>query len=125
MPGQKRIPNDFEASIRILRFDEGGRKSPPFNGIRWDFNYANEQPSTGLFMIKPDFIDEAGNSLAIDSPLPIDIFLNARMTVLVDEMRAQVHRSRITVGTKFHCCEGPQRVAEGRVTRITGLFENR
>jgi translation elongation factor EF-Tu-like GTPase len=119
------IADDFEASIRILRFDEGGRKSPPFNGIRWDFNYANEQPSVGLYMIWPDFIDAAGNSVASDSPLPIDTALNARMTVLIDEMRAQVHRSRIAVGTKFYCCEGPKRVAEGHVTRITGLLLDR
>ena len=34
------IPDDFEATIRILAEAEGGRKTSPFNGIRWDFSYA-------------------------------------------------------------------------------------
>lgn len=55
--------DDFEASIRILRTDEGGRTTAPFNGIRWDFNYADELPQVGLYMIFPDFVDEKGNSL--------------------------------------------------------------
>ena len=47
------------------------------------------------------------------------------MYVLVDQMRTEVHRSRISEGTYFYCCEGPKRVAEGRVTRVTGLHKER
>ena len=115
------FPDDFAATIRILRSDEGGRSTPAFNGIRWDFAYEAGQPSDVVFMIWPDFIDDQGNSLPVDEPLPFDVELPARMTVINDEFRSQVHREKIVVGTRFNCCEGPRHVAEGRVTKITGL----
>jgi translation elongation factor EF-Tu-like GTPase len=119
------VPDDFEAVICILRSDEGGRKTPARNGIRWDFNYAEEAPSENLYMIWPDFVDENGISLRKDMNLPLGVGLRARMTIVVDEMRHRVHRARIKVGTRFYCCEGPRRVAEGQVTKITGLFDDR
>jgi translation elongation factor EF-Tu-like GTPase len=119
-------PDDFEAVIRIFTSDEGGRRTPPFNGIRWDFAYSGDDvKTTGLSMIWPDFVDEAGNSLPIDQALPIGLPLEARMTVVVDEMRAKLHRARISVGTEFFCHEGTKRVAAGAVTKITGLFADR
>jgi hypothetical protein len=36
--------DDFEAIIRIFRPDEGGRQTPAFNGIRWDFAYVDDPP---------------------------------------------------------------------------------
>jgi translation elongation factor EF-Tu-like GTPase len=119
-----RIPDDFEATIRILRTDEGGRLHPPFNGIRWDFQYA-EDPADQLFMIHPDFFDTDRNSLPTDQPLAIGVELSARMVVLADEMRTKVHQKRLQVGTEFFCKEGQKSVAHGRVTRITGLFTAR
>ena len=120
-----RIPDDFEAVIRIYTPEEGGRLSPPFNGIRWDFAYADDPPAKDLFMIHPDFYDHHGDSLPADRPLPLNVELPARMVVLVAEMRGQVHRSRIREGVRFYCHEGSKRVAEGRVTRITGLLTER
>ncbi len=117
--------SDFEAGIRIFREDEGGRKSAPFNGIKWDFNYASEISNVGLYMIWPDFIDANRHSLPTDKALPVDAYLCARMFIVVDEMRAQMHRSRIKIGTRFYCCEGPRRVAEGEVNMITGLHLER
>jgi translation elongation factor EF-Tu-like GTPase len=117
--------DDFEAEIRILRFDEGGRRTAPFNGIRWDFNYAFELPTANLYMIWPDFFDALGVSRSYDRPLPIDVALPARMTIVVEAMRTAVHQKQIEVGTHFYCCEGPQRVAEGRVTKITGLHQQK
>jgi hypothetical protein len=125
MASRYHFSDDFEAKIRIFREDEGGRKSPAVNGIRWDLNYAEELPSVGLYMIHPDFLDEDGQSLHLDRALPVDKQLSARMYVIIDEMRSEVHRSRIKVGTQFYCCEGPRRVAEGEVTRITGLHLDR
>jgi translation elongation factor EF-Tu-like GTPase len=119
------IPDDFEAVIRIFRADEGGRKTPARNGIRWDLNYAEESPSKDLYMIWPDFMDENGNSLPKGANLETDVELHARMTIVNDEMRHKVHRARVKVGTRFYCCEGPRRVAEGQVTKITGLFDDR
>lgn len=119
------VTDDFEALIRIYTAAEGGRQSPPFNGIRWDFAYAEDPPSKGLFIIHPDFYDEHGDSLPTDKPLPLSVELPARMIVLNDKLRTTLHRLRITEGTRFYCHEGAMRVAEGRVTRITGLFAER
>ncbi|GAB2801186.1 hypothetical protein [Dyella kyungheensis] len=119
------VIDDFEAAIRIFSEAEGGRKTPPYNGIRWDFSYASDEDSNQLYMIWPDFFSPSGDSLAKDSPLPIGVELSARMTVVNDEMRAEVHRARIVPGLEFYCHEGPKRVAVGRVTRITGLHDVR
>jgi hypothetical protein len=119
------VPDDFEAVIRIYSAAEGGLQMPPSNGIRWDFAYADDPPAKELFMIHPDFHDDHGDSLPTDERLPVSIDLPARMVVVVDEMRTTVHRSRIREGTRFYCHEGPQRVAEGRVTRVTGLLKDR
>ena len=115
--------NDFEAIIRIFAAAEGGRNSSAFNGVRWDFGYADDPPDSGIYAIHPDFFDEDGSSLPTDKPLPIGIELPARMIIVRNEMREKVHRSRISEGTKFYCQEGGRRVAEGKVTRITGLFK--
>lgn len=120
-----RVPDDFEATIRILTEAQGGRKSPPYNGIRWDLAYADEGVAEHLYMIWPDFCDAEGNSLPTDRPLPVGVELRARMTVVVDEMREQTHRGRIQPGVEFYCHEGNKRVAVGRVTRITGLHAPR
>lgn len=44
---------DFEAEVTILTAEQGGRKTPVFNGIRWDFRYSEDQPSDGVYMIHP------------------------------------------------------------------------
>jgi hypothetical protein len=119
------IADDFEATIRILSESEGGRKTSPFNGIRWDFSYASDGSTDQLYMIWPDFYSPSGDSLPTDSPLPLGVDLPARMTLVADEMREQVHRAHIKPGVEFYCHEGPKRVAVGRVTRITGLHNVR
>jgi len=70
----------------------------------------------------PDFVDEAGESLPTDQALPIGVALQARMTILTDEMRSKIHRDRISVGTGFYCHEGSKRVTVRTVTQLTGLF---
>ena len=117
--------DDFEAVIRIFRPDEGGRKNPPFNGIRWDLCYAGDTPQEALWAIWPDFTDNQGDSLPTNAALPVDLELSARMTILNNEMRVQVHQQRAMVGVKFFCHEGPKAVAECRKTKITGLFHAR
>lgn len=124
--GHRRYPlNDFEATIRVFTAAEGGRRTPAFNGIRWDFAYAEGQPADTLYMIWPDFYAAGGQRLPTDQPLPVGVELSARMVVVMEEMRAEVHRDRLAPGVRFFCHEGGQRVAEGVVTRITGLFAPR
>ena len=116
------VADDFEAQIRIYTEAQGGRKIAPFNGIRWDFSYEGADiEKEGIYMIWPDFYDDKHDSIPKDQKLPVDQNLSARMTIVVDEMRVQVHQRRIEVGTRFYCHEGAKRVAEGYVTRITGL----
>jgi len=114
---------DFDAVIRIYSHEEGGRERPPRNGIRWKFAYANDPLGEVLYAIWPDFVDEAGNSLPSDVPLPIGAEIPARMTIAVKGTRAEVHRPRIAEGVRFYCHELGRRVAEGRVTHITGLLK--
>ena len=117
------FPDDFEALIRIFRHDEGGRRTAPFNGIRWDFAYEGDEiKKTGIYMIWPDFYDENGDSISTDQPLPIDHELFARMTIVSDEMREEFHKYRIAEGLRFYCHEGAKRVAEGHVTKVTGIL---
>ncbi|KAF1054527.1 MAG: hypothetical protein GAK43_00810 [Stenotrophomonas maltophilia] len=118
------LADDFEARIRLYRAEEGGRRQPAVNGIRWDFAYADDTALT-LYMIWPDFCDALGDSLPRDQPLPVGVELRAWMTVVNDEMRCTLHRQRLAPGTRFYCHEGPHRVAEGRITRLTGLFDPR
>ena len=114
------IPDDFEALIRIFSEAEGGRRTPVFNGIRWDLGYADDPPGSSIYMIWPDFLDDGGDSLISDGSLPVGVEIRAAMTIVAGPMRAY-HRGRIQVGTRFFCQEGSRRVAEGRVTRITNL----
>lgn len=114
------VPEDFEAEITILSAEEGGRRTPAFNGMRWDVRYAGERVEDGeLYMIWPEFVDEAGDALATDRPLRGTD--HARRYILIDEGRQRVHRQRIREGTAFFCMEGPRKVARGTVTKVTGL----
>ena len=116
---------DFEATIRIFSESEGGRHTPPRNGIRWDFCYAEDDPKDGIWMIWPNFLSADGNSLPEDEELPISVLLPAKMFILVDAMRMKVHRKRVKVGGVFYCHEGSKRVAVGTITKIINLNEKK
>lgn len=120
--------DDFEATIRILPESERGRRVPAFNGIRWDLCYAEDDPKETLWMVWmvwPDFLDLSGNSRSEKEALPVGVSLLAKMFVLSEELRGEVHRKKAVVGARFYCHEGPKRVAEGVVTKITHLFDER
>jgi len=117
--------DDFDAVIRFYSPENGGRETPPFNGTRWDFAYAEDGLSNVLWHIYPDFYLAGGDSLPLEGPLPVGIEISARMTILDDDLCEKVHRLRIKPGVRFYCHEGGKRVAEGEVTRITGLFDPR
>ena len=112
--------DDLRAEVTILTEAEGGRKGPAFNGIRWDLGYAEDAPSDSMYMIWPDFVDETGNSIPTDAPLPIGVLLRARFLIVNPKLR-HIHQARIAVGTRFYCQEGSRRVAIGRVTKLTSL----
>ncbi|MEH6638591.1 MAG: hypothetical protein V7717_04905 [Porticoccaceae bacterium] len=114
-------PDDFEATITILTTEEGGRETPPFNGIRWDFQYKENNPEGEIYMIWPEFIDE--NNDAIEKGIPLTGTLKARMHIVNQEMKNIVHVPRMQVGTEFYSVEGPKKVAKGVITKLTGLLQ--
>lgn len=111
---------DFEAEITILIEAEGGRKTPPFNGIRWDFVYEGDDIN-GMYMIWPEFIDSEGN--AISNDVPLKGTYRARMHILNRELAQSMHRNRIKPGISFYSMEGPHKVAKGVVLKVTGLTQ--
>ena len=116
----------FEARIRILLPDEGGRKLPPYNGVRWNFRYAMGEESRHFYPLYPDFYrPETGESWQKLLPLPVNEWLFARMYCIDNASRIQVHQMFVRPGTVFYGCEGSRIIAEGTVTRLTGLFEDR
>lgn len=111
--------DDFEAQITLRSIEQGGRRSPVFNGIRWDIAY-DDLPGE-LWMVWPEFMTVDGQSWPRDRVLPVGVPLAARMLVVRDELRASFHRQRIRVGVQFGFYDGPHRQADAVVTRITGL----
>ena len=112
------MPAHFAAKIRILPEDEGGRRMPPFNRIRWDFGYATDAPAQEIYMIWPEFLDVAGQPIADKIPLVGDYAAKMR---IVSPKAVAYHSTRISIGTQFHCHEGARIVATGIVTKILAL----
>jgi len=113
--------DDFEALVTIFSEADGGRRTAPFNGIRWDFCYAEDNASDGIWCIWPDFYARQDQLELTKQPLPIGVPLLGRFLILNDELRRNIHQSRIEAGVEFYCHEGGRRVAKGVVTRVTGL----
>ncbi|WP_133272846.1 hypothetical protein [Hymenobacter radiodurans] len=119
------LPDELEARIRILTPEEGGRTVPAYNGIRWDFRYAQGEYAKHHFMLYPDFYDPVTGASFRDEWLPVNEWLYARMYGINSKLRSSIHQKMARPGTSFYCCEGARIVAEGTITRITGLFEPR
>lgn len=111
---------DFEAEITILTAQQGGRKSPLFNGIRWDFGYLEDPPDSEIYMIHPLFIDDHGDPYPFSQQ--IEGTLKAHMFIMVREI-VPYHKARLAVGTEFQCREASKALANGRVTRLIGLAQ--
>ena len=87
MPELK-FPNqepDFEAELYDLSPKEGGSKNSPWNGVRWDFKYREDDISDGSYIIHPYFIDNRGELTSQFVPLSGN--LRAWMYIMFDEMR--------------------------------------
>lgn len=121
---QRQHPQDFDIKYRFYTEEEGGRKTLPFQGYRCDFAYAGDDISkTGIYMIHPEFEDEEGNVI-LEQDKSVKRTGTARMWILMPEMREQIHRNRIKVGTKGYFMEGSKRVGEIEVIRVVGLLTN-
>ncbi|MGA0557009.1 hypothetical protein ACO2Q8_10185 [Larkinella sp. VNQ87] len=114
-------PPDFEVTYRLFTADEGGRRTPAFQGIRWDFLY--EDFSKEAFMIWPEFLDKNGVLFAEEFE-PIEPYGRALMWIVNPALRRTVHQHRIKVGTRGYFMEGLTKVGVCEVTRILGLMSN-
>ena len=113
----------FEAEVAIFTAAEGGRQTPVFNGIRWDFALADDTEPLRLFMIWPDFRTDDGSPRPVDHPLPTSQKLKARFYPEPRHIES-LPLTKIRQGTVFYCHEGPKRVAIGTVTNVKNLSVN-
>ena len=72
-------------------------------------------------MIHPEFINEDGTP--IPEEVPVSLSGKASMWVLVEEMKEEVHRHRIKVGTRGFFMEGARKIGEVVVEEIVGINE--
>ncbi|MCX7726957.1 MAG: hypothetical protein N2053_08915 [Chitinispirillaceae bacterium] len=115
---------DFDVKYRFYTEKEGGRRTLPFQGYRCDFAYEGDDiKKGGIYCIHPEFEDENGDIIT-DENKNVNSSGTARMWVLFPEMRQQVHKNRIKVGTKGYFMEGSRKVGEVEVIRIVGLYTN-
>jgi hypothetical protein len=111
---------DFEVTYRLYTADEGGRRTPAFQRIRWDFVY-DDQPGHG-YMIYPEIMDVA-LQIPFPAETPIPEYGMATMWILAPLSRP-FHQQKIQVGTRGYFIEGNRKIAVCEVTRIIGLFSN-
>jgi len=115
--------HDFEVEYRILSESEGGRKTLPYQGIRWDFWYDyNGKHENKLFIIWPEFLDENANVIT-QKNAPVPISGKARMWIINDSLR-KYHQDKIKIGLNTNGHEGGTVVAKYRVSKIVGLMTN-
>ena len=117
-------PHDFEVYYHILTELEGGRKTLPLQGIRWDFCYGHDgkHKENQLWMIWPEFLDETGNVITQKTE-PVPSSGKARMWIVSDASR-KYHQDKIKIGMEANGHEGGTVVAKYRGSKIVGLMTN-
>lgn len=73
-----------------------------------------------MWMIWPLFEDKNGKLLPMGERVPAEGI--ARMVIVSDALRKEVHCKRLVEGAKGYFMEGRRRVAEAEVVRIVGLY---
>ncbi|PFH81135.1 hypothetical protein [Bacillus sp. AFS088145] len=117
-------PQDFNVHYRFYSHEEGGKQNLPTQGYRCDFAYQEDDINeTGIYMIYPEFEDNDGNVL-LDYKISVNQTGTARMWILSPEMREEIHKHKIKIGTKGYFMEGSSKVGEVEVIRIVGLLSN-
>lgn len=113
---------DFRVRYRFLSQGEGGRSSLPFQHIRSDFLYAEDDPSEdGIWCIWPEFLSIDGTVIPENQLVRAEGV--ADMYVLDVELRSE-HKRRIHVGTKGFFVEGAKRTASCEVVEVLGLRDD-
>lgn len=116
-------PCDFIVKYRFYTDKEGGRKiGTPFQGIRSDFMYAEDEfdnkVECKIWCIHPEFLDE-NNNIILDKSIHVPQTGRAQMWIL-NEKLYDMHKKRIKVGQKGFFME-PFKTAECEVIEVVSL----
>jgi hypothetical protein len=111
-----RLP-DFRVTYRLFTAEEGGRKMPAYQGIRWDFRYEDKSIHTGIWMIWPEFLGLDGEVLP---PGQIPDLGQANM-FCVNKDSHTFHRQHIQPGVRGYFVEGARRMGVCEVVEVLGL----
>lgn len=117
----KREP-DFKVKYRFYSAEEGGRKSPPYQGYRSDFWYSHpmhDNPNR-IYMIWPEFLDDSG-AVLLDNQISVPLVGIANMWV-VDPNWRSYHADKIEIGLMGYFMEGARKVAECEVIEVVNLL---
>ncbi|MFC6224476.1 hypothetical protein ACFP2F_14590 [Hymenobacter artigasi] len=114
---------DFRINYMLFSPEEGGRKTPHYQGIRWDFSYENEtigKPNQ-VFLIWPEFISDSSEILPENEAMPKHGL--ADMFIVNPAFRA-FHAQHIKVGMRGYFREGSSKIALCEVVEIFALHRN-
>jgi len=104
---------DFRVTYRLFTAEEGGRKTPAYQHIRWDFRYEDTKAS---WMIWPEFLDPDGKMVPNGPFSPVG---QADMFIINPES-LESHRPHVRPGQRGYFWEGrPVGVCE--VVEMLGL----
>ena len=111
---------DFRVKYRIYSHEEGGRRTPVYQGIRWDFWYESDKhTSKSIYIIWPEFEDENKDIFLLNEPVPTEG--TAQMWIISKDM-IDYHIQRVEVGAKGYFHEGARRVGECEIIE-TNFFK--
>jgi hypothetical protein len=114
------LPPDFRVSYTLYSAEEGGRKTPAYQHIRWDFRYDDPAISTGTFIVWPEILLPSGTTL-VDGCVPTHGL--ADMFIVFPTSRA-FHQQHIKPGLRGYFVEGARRVAVCEVIAVMHLHSN-
>lgn len=116
-PYTETLSPDFRVTYRLFTAEEGGRKTPANQHIRWDFCYEDKNiVPRSRFMIFPEFLDPDGFIIPNGPFSPVG---QANMFI-VNPDRRDFHRQHIRPGVRGFFMDGfPAGVCE--VTEVLGL----
>lgn len=109
------VEADFEARLRFLSAEEGGRASLPVVGWRPDLQYEG-QIEESSWCVWPIRFFTAEGDIAPGLQVPTEV--TADFWILNRDLAKSYHKPRLHPGVRFVICEGFRRVAEGAVTKV-------
>jgi hypothetical protein len=111
---------DFRVSYSLISAEDGGRKTPAYQHIRWDFRYADTEVSTGTFCIWPEVLTPAGVFIPEGEIIPQHGLADM---LIINPTTRPFHQERIRPGVRGYFVEGPRRIAVCEVVEVLGLHQ--